>query len=385
MEKAYITRDRQDLIYLIFCALHGQQPDQERIRSMDLDGIYRQARLHTLSALVAVALDRQLEPEQAGRWKEAREKALRKNILLDMESKAICAEMERQRIWHMPLKGSVMKNLYPRLEMREMADQDILFDADFREQMCRFMTERGYQSNRMERDHHDTYSKPPVYNIELHMALLSSDLNLKWIRYYENVRDRLIPNAPGSFGCHFSDEEFYIYMTIHAKKHYDVNGIGLRTLVDVYVFLSQKQAVLDWDYIDRQCAMLEIRDYERQCRALAQKLFGSEEIPELTDRELEMLAYFLDSGSFGTQENQIRNDLRNVLGDGEKLTGWVKFRYFLRRTFPSLRWMQGHFPILGKRPWLLPVMWGYRILRGIFKGGKRMLKELRQVLGAKEV
>lgn len=44
----------------------------------------------------------------------------------------------------MPLKGVILKELYPKIGMRQMSDNDILFDETYRKDVVRFMKNKGY-------------------------------------------------------------------------------------------------------------------------------------------------------------------------------------------------------------------------------------------------
>ena len=90
----------------------------------------------------------------------------------------------------MPLKGSILKEWYPKFGMREMADNDILFDATRRQQVRNIFANRGYSIESYNKGNHDAYEKPPIYNFEMHVALFHEDCSTLQ-KKYENVVDRL--------------------------------------------------------------------------------------------------------------------------------------------------------------------------------------------------
>ena len=117
----------KDLICLLACAVNGITPDASAVRAMDIDGIYTLAKAHTLRGCVHTVLEKAgVEDEK---FTQAYKKALRKIIYLDIERGAITEEMEKRGIWYMPLKGALLKDLYPETGMRKMTDIDLLFDA----------------------------------------------------------------------------------------------------------------------------------------------------------------------------------------------------------------------------------------------------------------
>ena len=115
-----------DMLYLTACAVNNITPDSSCIALIDPDELFKMCQYHSLTAIVCTAL------ESAGisnkKFIEAKLKAIRKNILLDSERKKICGTLEQYGIWYMPLKGTVLKELYPQTDVRQMSDNDILFD-----------------------------------------------------------------------------------------------------------------------------------------------------------------------------------------------------------------------------------------------------------------
>lgn len=384
MEKTLIPRSAWGAIYLTHCALHGKKADAEKLETFDLDEVFAFVKRHSMVAMAAWALEGALPAEKLAHWKTARERALRRNILLDTERRHLCGVMEQRGIWYVPLKGSVMKDLYPRMEMRQMTDQDILFDTTHRGEMREYMLSRGYEPKGHDDTHHDIYHKAPVYNIELHHTLFERNCDLRMVEYYQDVKSRMIPDAPGSFGHHFSDEDFYIYMVAHAFKHYSDHGVGLRSFVDVYVY-ERKKPDLDRDYIERECEKLGMAEYERQCREMSRKLFSAEEPGQLTDEEEAMLKFCCESGTHGSEGGFINHELKQIQNCGEKITLRTKLRYLRRRLFPSAQWMKQKDKRLRKHPWLLPFAWISRLFRGVFRKGKHTVKELHYVMDAEEV
>ena len=103
------------LLYLLSCAVNGIVPDRTRVQSADADRLFSLAKDHSLSGAVCIALKTTgIEDE---RFVQSYIKAVRKNIFFDVEREAILAAFERQGIWYLPLKGSVIKNLYRRVPL----------------------------------------------------------------------------------------------------------------------------------------------------------------------------------------------------------------------------------------------------------------------------
>ncbi len=383
MSKVALSKLSLDLIYLVYCGLNHVKLDSQRMATMRPAEIYELAERHSLNSLISFAMEGSVPDTVMQAWYKARQRALRNNILLDTEGRHVCQVMDQKGIWHMRLKGSVLKDLYPRMEMRQMTDQDILFDTTRREEMREYMLARGYDPKGHNDTHHDIYHKLPVYNIELHHTLFELHCDMRLVDYYRNVKEeRMIPNGDGTCGFHFSDEDFYIYMVAHAYKHYTDHGVGLRSLVDVYVFDSKKPN-LDWDYIQTECAKLGMDEYEQTCRSAARKLFRDNAPESLTEAELDMVYFCMDSGTHGDEGGYIRHELKNLGASGKKVTFGQKLRYLWKRTFPDAKWMRENDRLARKHPKLLVIAWIARLFRGIFKS--HTSEELKYVMNTEEV
>ena len=293
-----------------------------------------------------------------------------------------------------------------------MSDNDILFDADAWERVEKHMLSEGYEAEAVGKGNHDVYQKAPVYNFEMHRSLYGKGHDERWVEYYSDIKDRLLSDQPqvvrdavhgagenttanqtesanggnSSYGYHMSDEDFYIYITSHAYKHYSGSGTGIRTLLDFYAYLKAKEESLDFDYIKAECRKLGIRDFEKRNRRLCWKVFSSQQIYDrasfeqsLSADEMEMLKYYLSSGVYGTFERMVANRMeKQTKADGKK--NLSKLSYYRHRVFPGME-LYENYPLLVKHRFLISAYWFYRIVRMLFSKKRRnyMLREVKAV------
>lgn len=334
---------------------------------MDLEKLYRLAKFLTVRAVVCIAL--KSAGVQDKQFDQAYKKAVRKNIYLDAERTTIISSLEEKGIWYMPLKGSVLKDLYPENGMREMADNDMLYDAEKQQEVMQIMLAHGYTAESVGKSHHDVYMKPPVLNFELHTALFSSAHAEPLYQYYADTKRFLIKDEGNYFGYHFSDEDFYIFMTAHEWKHCNGSGTGIRSLLDCYVYCKNKGDTLDWGYISEQCKLLEIADFEQERRQLAVKAFSSDTLPDLNDAETDLLMLYLTAGTYGTFENAIKKKLK----DQSKLSFWVHSVFIPRKQ------MDISVQFTAKSPMLYPVGVAWRCGRVLIKRRDRLKQMIKAV------
>lgn len=261
----------------------------------------------------------------------------------------------------MPLKGSVLKNLYPAIGTRQMADCDILIDPSRAFYVKSVMESMGFTTKTFGTALHDTYYKEPVCNFEIHRELFGETHSEKLRAYYRDVENRLIPGP----GCErrFTPEDFYLYMIAHEYKHYAILGTGLRSLLDTYVYLRANE--LDMEYVAAEAEKLGIAAFETANRALALHLFGG---GELTAEDHEMLDYILFSGVHGSMVYRVRNKM--------KKNNWSKMQYALHlflvpvsRKNPRYGEFALNHPFFYRHKLLLPFLPFYRAFR-VMKNGR---------------
>lgn len=185
------------LIYLMACSLQGTKPEEALLANIDMEALLRLAKAHSVSAMVCMALEQTDAFQHAAettrlKWLDCKNKAVRKNMLLDAERHRLEKEFAEHGIWYMPLKGSILKDWYPKFGMREMADNDILFDASKRKEVKAIFQGRGYTVKEYDKSNHDAYEKPPIYNFEMHVSLFPGTYKER-TEQYENAKERLLP------------------------------------------------------------------------------------------------------------------------------------------------------------------------------------------------
>ena len=145
------------VICLCKCSVVSRIPNKEIVKKYNLKHLYEASNRHTVTAMVGFALQScGLIDDQ---FKQAIAKAQRKNILLGFEKDAVFKALDCAGIWHMAIKGTIIRDWYPKLGMRESADCDMLFDREYEEKVREIMIGLGYTVESYGGGHHDVYFK----------------------------------------------------------------------------------------------------------------------------------------------------------------------------------------------------------------------------------
>lgn len=276
------------------------------------------------------------------------------------ENQSLCISQifkafDENAIDYMPLKGTKLQNLYAAPDMRTMSDADILIRKESIDKIKQIMNDLGYTFE-LESNHEFVFKKPPFMNVELHKLLIPS-YNEDMHSYYSDGWQLAEKVSDTGFEYELSKEDNFVYIFTHFAKHYRDAGAGIRPVIDIWLYKNANPD-LDYDYINKQMQMLNVDAFYKHFIKMVSAWF---ENAEFDDISVKMTAFIIDSGTFGTIENQASaKTIRDYMGKDIKKA--EKHRY-LSIIFPNFKTMKTIFPILEKLPWLLPITWILRILR----------------------
>lgn len=343
-----MNNENRDLIYIVSCAINKTAPLPEKIKSIDLDRLLIAASYQKMVPLVAFELEK--IGIRDSRFTDEWHRAAYIIHMQDEERQNVLADLEEAGVWYMPLKGAIIKELYPAYGVRPMSDNDILIDKERAADVKRIMENRSFRTVHFGYGHQDDYMKPPFLHFEMHRVLFDSSL-IVLHEYYKDLKNRLIKDEGNGYGYHFSEEDFYIYMIAHMYKHYYWEGVGLRALFDIYVFLNQKQRTMNRHYLDGELQRAGIDNFEKKIRNLALTVFSEGTTDNLSKKEKKMLDTIISFGDYGQKKES-------------QYTGIIPTcKYIARRLFVPIDVVKVSYPMAYKHKILLPLLPVFRIIK----------------------
>lgn len=359
---------RQEDIYYLFSmiryGLSGGEPPTAPAGA-DWEYLYRICRSHKIEEMVCYAAEKLPETDRPPaeimeKLESTWEKATAKEAVQYFSLEELLDAFEEAGVDCMPLKGALLKQFYPRPDIRKMADLDILYKREQEEKVDEILLGKGYVC--AHKSKYDTvYFRKPYMNVEMHHALVEK--GEQGADYYKNVWERLgtINGKNHIYG--FSWEDYYIYMITHAAKHMGNGGTGIRSLVDLMQFLTAMEEQMDWEYTDRELEKIGLTKFERHMKRLVEIWFYGGESTLFYDGLTE---YMVDGGIYGTMENYKVNHVVCLNGSRQGFM-WGKLRAQLETIFLPFVHMKQQYSYLERYPALLPAAWIQRIFRTLFK------------------
>ncbi|MBQ7642613.1 MAG: nucleotidyltransferase family protein [Clostridia bacterium] len=281
------------------------------------------------------------------------------------ELKRLCTAFEDKGIDYMPLKGSILKNLYPSTDKRTMGDIDVLIRGEDREKIFETMKELGYEFTK-ESDHEIVFKISNVV-VELHKRLIPS-YNYDFDRYYSDSWKFAKIKRGHEYAM--TDEDFFVYIFTHFAKHYRDKGAGIKYVVDFYVYTKSRNN-LDNEYIEAQLTKLGIEKFYRNVKELIGVWFKGEKDSEMSDF---LTRRIFMSGVYGTNANGKVSNLVKT----KKRTRFYKAAIFFGVAFPKVETMKLLYPVLNKHIWLLPLFYLIRV-------GEKIIHPVRTIRAIKNV
>lgn len=360
------------LIALLHAMVQNEQPP-EKPENVEWSNLINLACYHQVDEMVYEAV----EKLEYGPGQDVKDKWLKlhqKNQLVDMmqraEAKTIIQKVTEGELYILPLKGSLMKELYPKSLHRQMGDLDYLVDAKHIEKFIPLMKDLGYEADDVGlEDSHDVYKKRPYIEVEIHRRLLPPTEENHW--HTDNIWERLVLDENNPYLLHMTMEDFYLFHLLHFEKHYSMGGSGIRSILDQFYLMKKYREQLDWDYINEKLEKMNYIEFEKMCQGLAEYWFGNGTMTEALQGPAE---YIINSGVFGNFEQyQKWSYERYKREQGIK----SKKGYFFRRMFMERERMEFIYPSIKKHGWLLPLCWIHRLFKSIFFNWGRVKTELK--------
>lgn len=275
------------------------------------------------------------------------------------EIEQLLSAFEVNSIDVLPLKGAVLKRLYPKPEMRRMGDADILIREEQLPLIKPILEENGYTFVR-DLNHEIKWDKPALH-LELHRMLIPAH-HKHYHVYFGTGWDLAVPAQHRSHVYAMSPENTFLFIFTHLTKHYIGGGIGLIHMTDLWVYTRENPA-LDKAYIKGELKKLGLDGfYENVVRTL-HTWFADQPADAVTETITQRIFF---NGVYGHHTDRVVSVMaRTTRENTDKRPSTVK--RVLCVIFPDRNALQTQgYPILQKWPVLLPFVWVARWLRLIF-------------------
>lgn len=330
------------MIRLVGSAVCGIPFEQEVcLTSEQAKKLYVLSKKHDVPHLVRHAMEKNNicidEPDVAKQFEKQHLLAVVRYERINYDYAQICDAFEEAKLPYIPLKGSVIRKLYPEGWMRTSCDIDVLIHKNDLVRAKSLLEEKlGYTQKEI--GNHDIgMISPGGVHVELHYALSDDndkDAILKNAWDYSSVCDGF------EYKTEFCDAMFCYYHISHMAKHFLDGGCGIKPFLDLWLLCHKKQYNRDERYALLRKGGLDT--FAENAEHLSEVWFTDAEHTEITAA---MEEYLIDGGVYGSREN--KSDVSEY--KSKKRSGYILSRIWLPKSVMTVR-----YPSLAKRQWMLP-------------------------------
>ena len=365
-------------------SLHGECVQWEKpLEAQDWAALFQLAQAHHVLPMIfeAVYACPAARSADARLMQMAKRQTMQSVMMQAMKTGEFLALMKHLRdagVTPCVVKGAVCRSLYPSPDHRISSDEDVLIPPEQFERCHEAMLAFGMQQADPAQDIRSAcevpYGKPgsPLY-IEVHTHLFSpesdayGDFNRFFADAYAHTTEIVVDGMPLTT---LGPTDHFFYLICHAFKHFLHSGFGIRQVCDIVLFAGRYGREIDWTAVLENCRDIRAEQFAAALLKIGRKYLGFDPdaagVPqawqEIQLDEGPMLADLLDSGVYGdatmSRKHSGTMTMNAVAADrrGRKARGNV-----LRTIFPSRKALEGRYPFLRTKPWLLPVAWVRRI------------------------
>jgi hypothetical protein len=297
-----------------------------------------------------------------------------------LEAKAKLQDIfENHQIDFMFLKGIRLKSLYPETYMRAMGDIDILIREHDLEKVHVIFEQHQIHCTARSRQH-DMFEMPNGLIIEIHPRLYK-EFNPKYEPLFHDAW--AYAHAITNHEYEFSPEYEILYLLYHLAKHMDTSGIGLRSALDIGIFLSRKEDQMNESLLLEYLKLSDMKTFYLSMIEINRKCFGFQfhlalnQEDHLKPDEVQMITdYLMISGIHG-----LGNDYNPFVSRiaSYQMKKRSKFRLLMDMIFPDYESVKGMYPFVSKWKPLIVIGWFRRWMRLLFTNRKSSIRKLKQM------
>ncbi len=319
---------------------------KEPLGEEELKSLHALSEKHDLAHLVADALYKNQLLTQgstmAEKFQKAQVLALYRYTKIEYERERICHVFEEAGIPYVPLKGIIIRPLYPQPYLRTSCDIDILIHKEDTDRaICLLTNDLKFNINTEFSHFHDvSLFSPGGIHLELHFTIEENKDHLDIV--LSQVWDHCHPIKPD--GCEYrqTPEFFILHHIVHMSEHFLKGGCGIRPLIDLY--LLRCKMPYDEATVLALCEACGMKSFYLRSKELSDVWFDNHPHNDTTQR---MQAFILYGGIYGNMDNSV------AINQQKKGNS---FQYLLGRVFMPYRNLKVKYPILNKHKWLFPAM-----------------------------
>ena len=357
-----MTTTEQEFLRIFRAAVLGE-PLPDGFSVGEAGALFALARRHDLGHLLGGVLSRHGDASDEkirAALERERLRAVWRAGVLSHEEERITALLDREGIPYIPLKGAVVRPLWPEPWMRTSCDLDLLVHREDAAAAATLICENlGYTAKGETYHNHSLYSEGEAVHLELHFSLTEGGTA-------DPALSRVWDYAAPLRGARWvlSPAFLLFHLVSHLATHFLNGGGGARAIADLYLVRAMLE--IDGEEFAALAREAGLLTFARAVFALSEVWFSDGTPTAETDLLGERL---LRGCLYGDTDRRAAVERAKATAPAARREARRARRAYLRaRLFPAREQLLVLYPRLARHGWLLPLCtlhrWGRLLLGG---------------------
>lgn len=372
---------REELLKILSSVINGSKlSDCDNLSEKQWNDIYDEASAHSLESVVYYAIKENNIKVKSKKFEDWKKDVFLSNIHQDKHVSVVSVALDKLKESGIPvmvLKGMVLRELYPKSELRSMSDADILVRVEDLDLACEMLESLGYETSYefSGNESHIVFDNE-FTRIEVHWDLINEQYfngkNNFNTDIWENANDVKIKGVD----CFtLGNEDLVVHLLTHMMAHLSYMGFGLRQMLDLAFVISKNRKTMNWELVMEKVENAEILKFALYVFEICEHLFEIE-LPgsvktliltsNLDDSYINLfIEDIFNNGTFGRKD---RGECFGKSFGGGKLEERKQGVYtqFMRTLFPRAENMSEKYNYAKRAKILMPFAWTHHIFAGLF-------------------
>ena len=386
-----MERKIDGFLHLVDFALYGKSKDSYDFSELDYKEIYTMAKVNNLAPILYSTVKEKIAPDVSDEimyeWKANATYQMIKQSLIYEELKRVLIGAKERGLEFVLFKGCVLADLYPQYKLRSSRDTDIFVSLDQSKEAVQLLLDLGYEilETGSKEEVPVFYSVKSKHKIELHYSIYEDYKGSK-IEVFEkmNLVDKStliqLTVCNGIEVTTLGYTEHLIYQLFHIAKHFSLQGVGIRYITDIVLYVNRYYSFIHWDEFWEKISLANYDTFTQYIFSIGIHYFHLDE-KVLERREIidivKLESVILDLIACGEVVKK-KNASWQILGTmtpyfaGEAAISDSKVIQRLRIIFPTVKSLSKDYSYARKIKIFLPFAWFHRWIKfGIRRVKKR--------------
>ncbi|MEG2089119.1 nucleotidyltransferase domain-containing protein [Niameybacter sp.] len=384
-----MKKQQEQLLELLVSAIHGEKIKDTSYQ--DWKGILEEAGEHQVKGMIYPVVDREeieghIDECLFESWKRETFRTGASQIQHVFQIGRILKLFRDSDINVIVLKGIVIRDYYPRPELRTMCDADLLVHKKDMKAIESILLQEGYKAEEAS-PIHIKYIHPRCLAVEIHWTIRDERIFENMDKMEEALWQDAIPiKVSGVQALGLNLEDQIIHLCVHMATHLSVGGFGIRQLLDLALFVEARAGDVNWTLFCKKVREWRLEFFTVAVFKMTEQLLGLAFPPYLhklgkvkESVVTELIEDMWAAGVHGKRDpsrilaHELAKDVEGKKTSAESSV----FHNFWVYLCPSIDKLSDTYAYAKKHQYLLPFAWIHHIWNGIWNKEYKLSDKLK--------